>query len=464
MYNLLVTSSDGAWEKKYATVDRSRFLEYTNDELASALRKLTPVTVDLLKGMPCLFAYEQGTGGAVKIGALTTLKERGRDIFIEYEFDDSIPPLRYSQIEPIAELLDIRGWEMNRTHWAVKEEDLLGRLRAADLIPAISVQPEPQRDRTKQILAREAEQDVAPIGSVKEFIDRVLSKRHLNGHEVFYRGHSDRRKYKLVPSLFRKDSGGNYIHLQNEHLLYRELLVINSREFDSDIYTLDRLVRMQHYSLPTRLLDITSNPLIALYFACASSAQGKSKITDSNEVEGEVILFSLPRERVKYFDSDAASCIANLARMPNDEKDAIDFSISDIDEFNRQPAIGRLVHFIREEKSFFESRIIPNDLRSIICLKGKKTNDRISSQSGAFLLFGIDAVLDEGGDTSIKVERLPVQNKASILRELDLLNINESTVFPNIESSARYVAKKYAFERSGPADPNFGTGASSEAG
>lgn len=41
MYNLPVTLSDGAWEKKYATVERSRFLEYANDEFASALRKLT---------------------------------------------------------------------------------------------------------------------------------------------------------------------------------------------------------------------------------------------------------------------------------------------------------------------------------------------------------------------------------------------------------------------------------------
>jgi hypothetical protein len=43
------------------------------------------------------------------------------------------------------------------------------------------------------------------------------------------------------------------------------------------------------------------------------------------------------------------------------------------------------------------------------------------------------------------MSRITVTKKASILEELDLLNINESTVFPYIENSAKYVAEKYKF-------------------
>lgn len=91
--------------------------------------------------------------------------------------------------------------------------------------------------------------------------------------------------------------------------------------------------------------------------------------------------------------------------------------------------------------------ILAEDLRRIICVKGKKSNARISSQSGAFILYGLDAVMSEEGTSEIAITRITVENKKQILKELDLLNINESTVFPYIENSAKYIAEKYKFDK-----------------
>jgi len=108
--------------------------------------------------------------------------------------------------------------------------------------------------------------------------------------------------------------------------------------------------------------------------------------------------------------------------------------------------VRRLLHFIKEEKPFFEARMDPKHLRSVICVKGKHTNSRISFQSGAFLLFGQDATLDESGTPEIAVTRIAITNKAALLTQLDQLNINESTVFPYIENSAKYIAQKFSFK------------------
>lgn len=196
----------------------------------------------------------------------------------------------------------------------------------------------------------------------------------------------------------------------------------------------EKLVRMQHHSLPTRLLDITSNPLMALYFACC----------ELPEHGGEVIIFKIKRSRIKYSDSDTVSCIANVSRLTNKERFLIDTSLT-CDEFNVSPPIKRLHHFIKEEKPYFTDVIVPGDLDKILCVRPRRSNLRIASQSGAFLLFGIDAVLPETGSAEIKVARVAISAKAKkkICTELETLNIHRGTVYPSIENSSVVIKEKY---------------------
>ncbi|MFG6110653.1 hypothetical protein [Stenotrophomonas nematodicola] len=135
MYNFLVTASDGAWNLPGYEYPRGRFLEYTSDEIAASFRELKDLQLKALKELPCLFAYE-GTEEPMRVGRLKTVKLRsnGSLLYIQPEFDPQIPPIPFEMIEPLQTALDIRGWELNRTHWAIKDEDLFDVLKGAGLI------------------------------------------------------------------------------------------------------------------------------------------------------------------------------------------------------------------------------------------------------------------------------------------------------------------------------------------
>lgn len=278
-----------------------------------------------------------------------------------------------------------------------------------------------------------------PITSLNDFVSEILSRKLDAMRLPTYRGHGS-AAYQLSPSIFRK-----LITRQSEHLLLRELVAAHPEDFITDASALEMLVRMQHYSLPTRLLDVSMNPLVALYFACESvkkrvpATKGPYR-TMQVEADGNAIVLTVDRKRIRYFDSDKVSCIANLARLRYDRKQAINTTLQQ-DEFNQSLPIKRLLHFVRQEKASFEPEIIPSDLDDIVLVKPKQSNKRILAQAGAFFAFGRTEELLDSNRFGIAIERITIagDKKAGILADLDKLGINEKTLFPEIERAARYL-------------------------
>lgn len=102
-------------------------------------------------------------------------------------------------------------------------------------------------------------------------IEAFLSFLYDFPETFFYRGHAS-VDYKLLPSI-----GRVYVDGQDMALLQYEREIFEDFKRKYSMFTdvrpkndMEFLFLAQHYGLPTRLLDWTYNPLIALYFACKS--------------------------------------------------------------------------------------------------------------------------------------------------------------------------------------------------
>ena len=118
---------------------------------------------------------------------------------------------------------------------------------------------------------------------------------------------------------------------------------------------------------------------------------------------------------------------------------------SDASDFNKQPAIDRLLQFIRAEKPYFRAEIRPEDLKTAVCVRPKRSSPRVLVQAGAFLLFGELRQLDGAAFDGMRIERIAVDGgrKGDLLDSLDALGVNESAMFPEIDRAASGIRTRY---------------------
>lgn len=483
----------------------SRFLEYTDEDIRIFYKIITQDNVDLLKKYPALITIERfekevtlakiqnitynsdEQNIVVNFRKLDSIKIRTRDD-IEFTENDTRETIKEKNkdfeqnLNNIKEALIFEDLEEYRYHWAVKSGDIFNISRNSpyfqdfsnqtyinlfpdyktslhlpqNITPALPTDPELNIDVDAEVLPSNTD----TISSVSEFIDKIndLSTYDLlEDRELFFRGHRDAKRYFLQPSLFRQYKGKGPIYLKSEKSSFMDLLTTEPKSFSNENRCFDILTHMQHYSFPTRLLDISSNPLAALYFACEIEKDDKG---NEKNIDGEVILFYIKKSEIKYFDSDSVSCLTNLAKLSEVQKNEliqiIDQCQSEIPprkvfsskDYKNNESYACYIHFIRQEKSYFVPKIKISDLSKVLCVKGRLTQDRIIAQAGSFLLFGLDASLPEDGNEVFKIKRIKIKStdKGNILRELDQLKVNLRTIYPSLENTAKYIKTKLEFE------------------
>lgn len=155
---------------------------------------------------------------------------------------------------------------------------------------------------------------------IKKEVERAISTYENGGSFSYYRG-VGRVYFPESPGIFRMD------HPHEEARWYRLMKTNFHKELD-DLHYLDRLAMMQHYDLPTRLLDVTSNPLVALYMSVNKMYNESDKFQQDY---GEVIVYFDERTDTKSYDSSSVLIIAALAKLNYQEKTTM---LSFIEEVN----------------------------------------------------------------------------------------------------------------------------------
>ncbi len=126
------------------------------------------------------------------------------------------------------------------------------------------------------------------IDSLVSFMEKIESLRTTD-NDFLYRGEAkDFEETKLTASVYR--------HIKENKKSYDEIVQLRKQYYRQIGYSLgdddvaNFISYAQHHGLPTELIDVTENPLVALYFACENYNDDKEK---DAEDDGFVYLLKL---------------------------------------------------------------------------------------------------------------------------------------------------------------------------
>lgn len=271
---------------------------------------------------------------------------------------------------------------------------------------------------------------MSKVHSVVEYLQVLNNITIANEEELFYRGLSKNcYSDKMSPTCLRNKD------LEEEYNCYHEIMLEYPEEFKKGEH-LSNLVKMQHFGGKTRLVDLSANPLISLFFAAEQHP----------DIDGEVLCFRIKKSEILHHTSDKALMLACLPLFTNAEKKEMEnFCRSHMGEITDEDikynkTMRRFLHEIRSEFPAFETCIIGEDLLKTYCVKANKDNIRMKKQSGLFFICGLGEQERKSWNKKSFAITIDKDSKKRILEELRRLDISNSTIYPDFERRAMEIS------------------------
>lgn len=294
--------------------------------------------------------------------------------------------------------------------------------------------------------------------------------------EIWFRGQPD-YLYDLRPGIFRQGSEFSGL-AYNEAEMYAEFLRTYPDHASNHKSVCEWLTLMQHYGIPTRLLDWTTNLLVALFFCCneKQDCDGAVYALQSTNLFGTPRDFELIELQVaSKSEAHFYSKLLNEAKFDNETlinntsikkiKDDMVFGAKFINEM-----IARENPFssVALKAKLPDSTVIMGSkpgacayiditraFSSVIAFRAPWLNTRLRQQHGVFTLHGglyfrgrkfIEPMRLEAHsylvDDLVKI-KIKSSSKEKLMKELALSGIIESTLFPEMEYQAKRIRQRF---------------------
>lgn len=263
---------------------------------------------------------------------------------------------------------------------------------------------------TQQPLRRFAAQDVPRIATIHDVMSALADfDRAFGRHVAVFRG-QPALHWDLTPSVFRAD------HRAREHSYIQEFMhaaPVRSKECPPPHDKAAWLPLMQHFGLPTRLLDVTRSILVAAFFAADSPDQPAS---DQPSPDGQIWALDALHINQRTTGEPALLSLRMLADAP--------------------PRSGEF-HLLND--AFSQRKRSREPLYAVVA--ASELDLRLYAQQGLFLIQNVPISIDQqpGAEQFVRRYRVAAEAKRELLDQLDSLGINESRMFPDLEHLASHI-------------------------